>query len=252
MLSPGPPNGDLSLGLEGWTLEGRDPPLLLAPGARLVGNPTLVSPPLAIPVTAQTLRITARAKGSGGLLAVRARPEDGSAEVPLGMLELGARRRSWPVGAAAVAGRTVRVVLDPVPALGTSVDILRVGPVTSSLAGWAVERGALEVKGARGRRTVRVGDEPLILRSPTYRATAAPRRRTVSVEVRGDGVVRVAAAGRRAARRAGAAWRRVEIVLPRRSRVALALRVVAAPGPGGLELRRLGALRFRSPGRSGA
>ena len=128
-LSPGPPNGDLSAGLEGWSVEGRDPPLLLGPGARLAANATLVSPPLALPAGSQTLRVALRAPGGAGLVLVRARVEDGS-ETDLGALEPGAARRSWPVGVAALAGRTVRIVIDPVPALGTTVDLLRVGPVT--------------------------------------------------------------------------------------------------------------------------
>ncbi len=256
VLSPGPPNGDLAAGLEGWTVLGRDGPVLLAPGARLIGNLTLVSPPLALPPGAQTLRIAARAPGTGGLVAVRARTDDGTPDIDLATLELGASRRSWPVGVAALAGRTVRVVIDPVPALGTSVDIFRVGPVTAPLPGWSVDRGTLEVVGARGRRVVVVTDEALALRSPAFSVPTGPRRRTVSVAVRGDGVLRVAAAGRSVVRRSGAAWRDVTITLPRRGRTRIALALIATPGAGGLELRSLGTARReeapKSPARSDA
>ena len=252
-LAAGPPNGDLSAGLAGWTVLGREAPALLAPGARLPGNVTLVSPPLHLPPGSQTLRVAARAKGSGGLLAVRARPEDGTAEVPLGVLELGRKRRSWPVGVAALAGRTVRIVLDPVAALGTTIDVLRVGPVTAPLPRWRVRRGTLEVAGGGRRRAVMARD-PLTISSPAYAIPAGPRGRTVRVAIRGDGIVRLTVAGRTAARRATARWRALVVTLPRRGRTRIALTVVARPGPGGIRMRDLGVVRrepaARTPGRS--
>lgn len=253
-LAPGPPNGDLSAGLTGWTVLGRDAPALLAPGARLPGNVTLVSPPLVLPPGSQTLRVAARAQGSAGLLAVRARPADGTADIPLATLELGAARRSWPVGVAALAGRTVSIVLDPVPALGTTVDVLRVGPVTAPLPGWTVRRGTLEVAGAGRRRAVTVADAPLAISSPPYAVPAGPRRRTVSVAIRGEGTVRVTAGGRTVTRRATAAWRPATLTLPRRGRTTVSLGLVATPGPAGLQMRDLGVVtreRPRTPARSG-
>ena len=50
----------------------------------------------------------------------------------------------------------MRVVIDPVPALGTSLEVHRVGPLVAPLPGWTADRGLLDVAGARGRRTVRV------------------------------------------------------------------------------------------------
>ena len=254
-LSPGPANGDLAAGLAGWTALGRDAPSLLAPGARLAGNLTLVSPPVLLPAGAQTLRVAARARGSGGLLQVLARTDDGAPDVPLAALELGVRRRSWPVGVAALEGRTVRIVLDPVPALGTTVDVLRVGPVIAPLPGWAVRRGTLEVSGGGRRRAVRVPDAPLTISSPVYAAPPGPRRRAVSVAIRGEGVVRLRVAGRTAVRRATAAWRQVAVTLPRRGRTRIAVTVVATPGARVLWMRDLGTVRraapARSPGRSG-
>ena len=252
-LLPGPPNGDLSAGLAGWVVEGHDPPALLAPGARLAGNTTLVSPPLAIPAGAQTLRVALRAPGGGGLALVRARPDDGGPEVDLATLEPGAARRSWPVGVGALAGRTVRIVLDPVPALGTALDVLRVGPVTAPLPGWSVTAGAPDVTGARGRRVLSVAGTALAVRSPAYAVPAGPRRRTLGVDVRGDGTVRIAAGGRSVTRRATPAWRTVRLTLPGRGRTRIALGVVATPGAGGLQLRALGAVvrarPVRNPGR---
>lgn len=254
-LSPGPPNGDLSAGLEGWAVEGRDPPAPLGPGARIAGNATLVSPPLAIPAGAQTLRLALRAPGGGGLMLVRARADDG-AETDLATLEPGPARTSFPVGVAGLAGRTVRIVLDPVPALGTALDVLRVGPVQAPMPGWAVAAGAVDVTGARGRRVVAVAGGPLALRSPSYRIPPGPRARTLTVQARGQGTVRVAAAGRTVTARAGASWRRIALVLPRRGRTTIAVSVLATPGAAGLRLREIGAVTrarpVRSPGRSGA
>ncbi len=253
-LTPGPPNGDLSAGLEGWTVEGRDPPALLGPGARLAGNATLVSPPLALPAGSQTLRVALRAPGGAGLVLVRARGEDG-AETDLGALEPGSSRRSWPVGVAALAGRTVRIVLDPVPALGTAIDLHRVGPVTAPLPGWAVTAGAAEVTGARGRRVLAVSGAPLAVRSPSFRVPPGPRRRTLSVEARGEGTVSVTAGGRSVTRTVTAAWRAIALTLPKRGRMRISVGVVAVPGAGGLQLRAIGAVvrerALRTPGRSG-
>jgi hypothetical protein len=185
---------------------------------------------------------------------VRARTDDGAPERVLADLEPGASRRSWPVSVAPLAGRTVRIVLDPVPALGTTVDVLRLGPVTAPLPSWSVRRGTLEVAGASGRHAVTVDGGPLVIRSPSYRIPAGPRRRTVSVDVRGDGVVRLSVAGRTRAARAGPAWRLVSVTLPRRGRTRIAVRIAATPGSGSLSLRNLGfVLREtpRTPARSG-
>jgi hypothetical protein len=247
-LSPGPPNGDLTAGLDGWTVEGRDTPALLGPGARLAGNVTLVSPPLLLPVGAQTLRVSLRAPGGGGLVQVRARPEDGSPEIVLADLEPSAARRSWPVGIASLGGRVVRIVLDPVPALGTAIDVLRVGPIVAPLPGWAVLRGTLDVTGSAGRHAVTVSGAPLVIASPSYRIVSGPRRRTVSVGLRGDGVVRLSVAGRTVVRRAAASWREVAVTLPRHGRTRVAVRITATPGGGALALRDLGVVR-REPAR---
>lgn len=251
VLSPGPANGDLAAGLEGWSVEGRDPPLLLGPGARIVGNVTLVSPPLVFPEGSQTLRIAMRAGGGDGLVAVRARTDDGLADTTLAVLEPGPARRSFPVGVSALAGRTVRIVLDPTPALGTSLDLLRIGPVVAPLPGWSVGGGTLETATIRGVRVVSVTGAPLEMRSPAYGIPRGRGTRTVSVSVRGEGVLRISAAGRSVTRRAGAGWSVATIVLGRRLPGRIALGIVARPGLAGMELRALGAVLLRTPGRSG-
>ncbi len=204
---PGPPNGDLSLGLAGWDVLGRDAPQPL-PGGRgviVAGNVTLVSPPLEVPPGAQTLRVALAAPGGGGLVAVRARPVGGGPEVALALLEPGAARRSLPVGVAALAGSTVRIVIDPVPALGTRLEVRRVGPVTAPLV--AVGRRAGHARGG-GRPRTPHGARERGSAAHELAAAAGPRRG--------------ARAERRGARRRGRAGRRGG---PGGGR----------PGPGGLE-----------------
>jgi hypothetical protein len=240
VLSPGPPNGDLSAGLAGWDVQGREPPVSLAPapGVRLRANTTLVSPPLVIPAGGQSLLLTVRAPAAAALLEVRARPVEGGAEIPLGTLEPATAARAWAVGVSALAGRTVRVVLDPVPALGASLDVLAVGPVVAPLPGWTVTRGSLEPAGAARRRSVRVDGGVLDLRSPAF--APGPAARELIVAVRGEGTLRLTAGGRAVTARASAAWRDVRVpVRPGRR----ALRLVADPGATGLELRDLGLVR---------
>ncbi|WP_217920947.1 hypothetical protein [Miltoncostaea oceani] len=248
-LSPGPPNGDLAAGTAGWDVLGRDAPAPLpgGRGVRIAGNVTLVSPPLTVPAGAQVLRVALRAAGGEGLVLVAARPVAGGADIPLATLEPGPRRTSQPVGVAAVAGTQVRIVIDPVPALGTSVELHRVGPVTAPMPRWRVDRGTPEVAGARGRRTLRVVGEPLVVRAPVLRPPAGAR--ALLVDVRGEGLVRAGAGARATALRASPAWRTLRVPLRPRTRAAV-LRVEAVPGPGGLELRLLGVV-LRTPGRSG-
>jgi hypothetical protein len=201
-------------------------------------NTTLVSPAFAVPAGAQALAVTAAAPTAAALLDVRARPAGGGPEIPLGTLEPGPVPRRLTVAAGAVAGRAVSIVLDPVPALGASLDVLRVGPVTAPLPGWNVARGAPEVAGGPGRRLLRAVD-PLALASPAFRP--GPGARALLVALRGDGVLRASAGGRRVAARATAAWR--DVVLPLGSRRRATLRLDARPGDGALELRDLGVVR---------
>lgn len=238
---PGPPNGDLAAGLTGWEVQGRDAP---APppsgrGIRLRGNTTLVSPPLAVPAGAQALMVTAASPSGEAILEVRARPAEGGAEVPLGVLEPGAVPRPAAVAIAPLAGRTVRVVLDPVPALGASLDVVRVGPVLAPIAGWRVVRGAPRPAGRGRARALRASGGPLELVSPRF--DPGPAARELIVSVRGDGVLRLAAGARPRAARAGTGWRDVRVRLPTGRRAAL--RLLARPGAGGLELRDLGLVR---------
>jgi len=241
MLAPGPPNGAFALGLEGWTALGREDPPVIAtargPAVRLIRNTTLVSAPFAVPMGAQALAVTARAPGVGAALEVRARPEGGGADVPLGVLEPGNPFREVQVALAGLAGRTVRIVLDPVAANGRAVDVAGVGPVTAPLPGWEVRRGVPRPvrRGARAALVIR--EEPLEVASPRFRR--GPGARSLLVAVRGEGRVRLDAGARRVSAAAGGAWRDVRVPLPRRGALAR-LAFLASPGGGTLELRDLG------------
>jgi hypothetical protein len=258
-LAPVPPNGAFALGLEGWTALGREDPPVIAtargPAVRLIRNTTLVSAPFAVPTGAQALAVTARAPGVGAALEVRARPEGGGADVPLGVLEPGNPFREVQVALAGLAGRTVRIVLDPVAANGRAIDVAAVGPVTAPLPGWEVLRGVPRPvrRGARAALVVR--EEPLEVASPRFRR--GPGARSLLVAVRGEGRVRLDAGARRVSAAAGGAWRDVRVPLPRRGALAR-LAFLASPGGGTLELRDLGlvvratnatALRARRAGR---
>lgn len=238
-VSPGPPNGDFALGLDGWAVQGREAPLPQARGVRLRANTTLVSPPVVVPDAAQTLMVTARAAASSAVLEVRARPAGGVPEVVLGTVEPGRVARPLAVAAAPVAGREVTVVLDPVPALGASLDVLRVGPFTAPLPGWTASRGAPEVQGRPGRRFLRAS-EPLDLASPGF--APGPGARAVLVALRGDGVLRASVGGRRVVARATAAWR--DVAVPAGTAGGpIVLSLDARPEDGPIELRDLGVVR---------
>ncbi len=236
-LSSGPANGGLTEGLNGWDVLGARPPLPRSPGVRLVGNTTLVSPPLLIPPGSQTLAVTLRAPGGNGLMLVSARPVEGGADVGLGTLEPGAARRSWAVGVGGLAGRQVRIVLDPVPALGTTLDVFGVGPLTAPLPGWKVTRGSLDRRGSRTRGVLAVGDR-LGLRSPAF--ALGPGARELLVSVRGQGTLRARAGRRTAVVRATTAWRDLHLRV-RGARARLTL--TATPGLESLELRDIGLIR---------
>ncbi len=103
LLSPGPPNGDLSGGpRRGGSARAASRRRSSAPGARIARQRDPgVAAARACPPGAQTLRGRAARPGGDGLVIVSARPVDGGPEVELGTLEPGTARRAWPVGVGA-------------------------------------------------------------------------------------------------------------------------------------------------------
>ena len=150
-VAPTSPGAD---GLGGWTWAGRRVPAPVERGARtlvrLELNTSLISPPVWVPAAAQALSIVTRSPGGGTLLVVRAEPLDGSRAVELGVLEPTTRPSARRVALGPVAGRPVRLVLDPVTAFGRVVEVGEVGPFVTTMPGWRVTRGlALRRTGGR-------------------------------------------------------------------------------------------------------
>ncbi len=240
-VSAGPPNGDFSAGLAEWTFLGPVAPQSTgARGVSVARNTTLVSAPVWVPVGAQALRVTVGAPGRGALVQIRARPETGGEDVVLGTLQPPAVPAEMVVEAAPVAGRAVRLVVDPIPAFGASLVVTRVGPFTRPLPGWRVEAGAPEVERRPGGPALVTGDVPLRATSRAF----APGAGAVAliVAVRGAGTVRTDAGGRAVTTRAGRQWRDVAVPLAPGLRRAV-LSVAVNPLADGVELRDLGLVR---------
>jgi hypothetical protein len=237
---PGPPNGDLALGLEGWQPLGRSAVLGTGAGGgpvvTLRENTSLVSPPFTVPPGGQVLVVRARAASGGVLLAVRARPEDGGPEVVLGEVEPGPAMAPLRLPLPGLEGRAVRIVLDPVAGLGRGVEVGGIGPVEAPVPGWALEAGLPVVGPSAGRRALLAADGPLALRSAPFRP--GPGARSLLVRLRGEGLLRADAGAGAVVTRAAAAWRDVRVPVPATGDVRLALR--AEPGDGGLALAGLG------------
>lgn len=212
------------------------PEPLPAGGLRLHGNTGIVSAPFAVPARAQALRLRVAAPGRAALVRVAALPVEGGPAVELGTREPARAPGEVTVALAPVAGRTVRLMVDPVAAFGAALEVHRVGPVVAPLPRWRIAAGAVDLT-PRVHGAIRVAEDELDARSPAIalgRGAAA-----VLVRVRGDGVVRAVAGGRTVALRAGTAWRdlRVPVRAGRRSAV---LRLRVAPGDGVVDIRDIG------------
>jgi hypothetical protein len=239
---PGPPNGDFLSGLSGWTTFGREaPPLLPLPqgGAALDlrFDTTVVSPPFLVPPGAQALAVTASSPGLGATLDVRARPEEGGADIPLGTLEPPSVLTPDRVSLAGLAGRVVRIVLDPVPAIGRSVDVSAVGPVETPLPGWSVLAGVPRVVPAGVGRELRVEDDPLALASTPF--APGPAAVAVLVRLAGEGTLQAQAGARAILVKARGEARDVRVPVVAGA-VPVTLSLTATPGPAGLRLGDLG------------
>jgi hypothetical protein len=239
---PGPPNGDLAAGLAGWTVLGRTVPVptpLPGGGASvsLAPNVTLVTPAFVVPAEAQAVTVTARAPTLGALLEVRARPADGGPDTELGVLEPSRGFGAASVSLAGQAGRSVRLVLDPVTAFGSRIEVAGVGPLTIPLPGWTVLAGLPRVQALGARRVLRVTDARLDALSDPF--APGPGAAALIVAVRGSGTVAIDAGGRRAARRADGRWRDLRLTLPAGA-VSVRLGLSARPGAGDLLVADLG------------
>jgi len=252
---PGAP-GAVVADLARWTTLGPVAPTVSAfpdgtPALRLSANTTLRSPEVDVPVGAQALAIRARS-GSGAALTVVAEPADGTAPVTLGVLEPDAAGAARAVPVAAVAGRRVRLVLDPSTPLGGLVDVGEVGPFSAPLAGWTMSPGAA-LREAGTPPALLVRGDPVRIRSPRTALPAGVRR--LLVRASGTGTVRVSAGA--GAVRVVLGPAPVDISVPAPAGAAVLL-VDADPAGRALRLRdmgryvvavRLGGLSVRRTGR---
>jgi len=232
--APGPVPADLA----GWSVVGGLGAVPVPGGVRLAGNATLVSPPVAVPPTAQVLVVRAASRG-GAVLTVRAVPETGEPPVALAVVAAPPSGAPLAVPVGAVAGRTVRIALDPTTAFGGTLDVREVGPFAGPLPGWTLTGAATRPVEAGGRAALEVREEPAELRSPAVLRPAAVR--AVLVAARGPGRVRVRAGGRWVDRPVGALWTDVRAEVPTGAR-RLVLQVRADPEGDRLLLRDVGLL----------
>ena len=188
------PNGDLLSGLVGWGVMGPATSMVLADGPVISAsdNTTVLGPVVAIPQGAQVIPVSIGVPGANAFVQVRARPEGGGPDIPLITLvpDRGVRSMDVPVGA--VAGQTVRIVLDPVSSVGRRLLVGGMGPVRAVLPGWSVSAGLPVIARSWGRSAIRVDDGMLTATTPAVALGGASRY--LGVAVRGSGTV-VASAG---------------------------------------------------------
>lgn len=198
--------------------------------ARLVENTSLISPVFAVDPRAQTLAVTVRSRGASSVVEVTALPVDGP-PVPLGVVVPEATLRTTAFNVAAIAGRSVRLQIDPTPTFGGAVEVFGVGPLAAPLPGWTVVSGAPTPVRLDGRAALAIDGEPFsAARSdhPLGKGAGA-----VLVSARGAGTLSTTVDGRTRRITLGDAWRDLRIaVAPGPRRVALSLKV----DPGGDEV----------------
>lgn len=207
------PNGDLVAGLEGWSQVGPTMTLIGGPIIEAGDNTTVLGPAFTVPTTAQALPMVLGVPGANATLDIRARPVEGGDDIPLATIVPDRAVRSWDVGVAAVRGRTVRIVIDPVTGLGRRVYVRSIGPPVEVLPGWSVTSGLPVVTARWGRRGLDVQDSRLAAITAPF--TPAARTRFVGVSVRGAGRITASMDGRsqRALARVGS-WTTLRFAVP--------------------------------------
>lgn len=224
------PNGDLADGLTGWGQVG--PTMTLEAGPIIVAsdNTTVLTPSFTVAAGAQVVLVSLGVPGANAVVGVRARPDDGGADVSLITVtpDRGVRTFAIPVGA--VAGRSVRLVLDPVTSLGRRLLVGSVGPVRWVLPGWSVGQGLPIVGRAWGRSVIRVSNGRVQASTPAV--ALSPADRYLGFAVRGSGTVQAGAGGRQVRVTAtGSRWTWAHVrVRGRTSSAALRLTAVATEG----------------------
>lgn len=189
------PNGDLAAGLDGWGTVGPASSLVLADGPILSAsdNVTVVGPVIALPSDAQVVPVSIGAPGANTVVAVRARPMDGGAEVVLTTVVPARGVSSFDIPVGQFAGRSIRLVLDPTMSIGRRMVIGGMGPVRSLLPGWSISGGQVSVVQAWGRTALQVQGAPTVAVTPVM--PLAPPAQYLGFAVRGAGRVTARAGG---------------------------------------------------------
>ncbi len=248
-----PPVARFAAGLAGWSLIGPGAVTVRVGGpgghyAAIRDNTTLETPPLAVGLDQQVLLITARAPVGAPILHVTALLEDGTPR-GLGVLRPKASWDTFAFNAAGLAGRSVRLLLDPVMGRADAVDVARVGESEQVAAGMRLIRGAARrATGLPAGALLMAGAGPFELRTGFFRV--ASDAATASVWIRGIAGLRptvTLSAGGKAlgTALAGKSWSavRVPIAALRGRRVSLA---IASDDAAGLQLAYVGTVQ-RAP-----
>jgi hypothetical protein len=142
----GPPHSSFDKGLTGWTLDGPGKVDVRVDGVArrrylaIRDNTTVLSASWRVPPTAQVLTLDARSRHGTEEVDVDARLPDGRT-ILLGRVR---PTKGWgweAVNARAVAGRTIRLVLDPAMGFGDGVDLSRVGRPAQPAPGFTLATG---------------------------------------------------------------------------------------------------------------
>lgn len=220
------PNGDLSAGLSGWGVAvGPTASMVLGEGPVISAsdNVTVLTPSFAIPADGQVVAVSVGAPGANTVVDVRARPDDGGPELPLTTIVPARGVASFDIPVGSLAGRSVRLVLDPTMSIGRRIVIGGVGPVRSLLPGWSLAGAQASVVAVGRRSALRVQEGTLTATTPAVGLTAGARY--LAFAVRGAGAVTAAAGGRRVrAEATSGSWTWAYAPVPaRRSSARLAL-----------------------------
>jgi hypothetical protein len=207
----------------------------LGPSYRLGSNTTLLSPEFDVPPGVQIALVRVRGRVP---VVVRARIADGTERELAVLTPGGPAGRDIPLPG--LEGQRVRLVFDPLPALGQSVEVGAVGRLGARVPGWRLLEGVPQVRRLGGRPALRMSGEAIVMESEPFAVAAGGV--LLRVDVRGAGVLRVEAGRFRRAVRATDRWRSVTLRVDPARRADLTVRLRALPGEGVLLVRDLGAV----------
>ncbi len=249
------PHSSFDRGLTGWTLDGPGKVDVRVDGVArrrfmaIRDNTTVLSASWRVPAGTQVLTLDARSRHGTEELDVEARLPDGRT-ILLGRVHPG-RGWSWQaVNARAVAGKTIRLVLDPAMGFGDGLDVSRVGRPAQPAPGFVLATGGVRrALGGPGGFSLDVAPGPFNLLGGSVRIPGDAQ--TVSVWTHAVGgatpVVRFWAGGTLLSETtAGPAWAALRVPAQSLRGATRHLRVTSPDGRG-LSVAMVGTVQ-RSPG----